>query len=133
MNSENPWTFRNVFRSRFFTVGMFGLLVVFTFGVSREALRRYEIHKEIQKLEASAQDLEQQNSELSELMDYLTTSSFTEREARVKLGYQKPGEKAVVIPVTESDGTGVSVLGAADTAKPDTRSNPHKWFDYFFN
>lgn len=94
----------------------------------------YRIDKEIVKFRREILVLEEKNQELKNLIAYLKTDSFKEREARRKLNYRKPGEKVLVVPnlaaltpeMTEGG-------GAAETPELKELPNYLKWWRYFFN
>lgn len=88
-------------------------------------LQKHEVDSEIKKLQVKADDLNKNNSELSELVKYFNTNEYSEREAREKLNLKKPGEEVVVLPKNDSD--------SGQVASAQTNGfNPIKWFNYFF-
>ncbi|MBI3963927.1 MAG: septum formation initiator family protein [Candidatus Kerfeldbacteria bacterium] len=105
------------------------LFLAVSFG--REILRRYEIKREIGNLQNEIDVLARRNSELTDLMAYLNTNSFQEREARVKLGLQKAGESVVLIPRDQVNAH-PSVIPAASKAQPAEETPAAKWWTYFF-
>ncbi|MBU2235447.1 septum formation initiator family protein [Patescibacteria group bacterium] len=108
------------------------MLVLFSVSLGKEVVRRYEVNKEIQALEKEVEELENQNTELADLIQYLNTNSFREKEARTKLGMAKEGEKVVVIPNIEVVAeTATEAVGVPDNV--EELSNPERWFAYFFN
>ena len=86
---------------------------------------RYEINKEIRTLESKLNDLEDKNRKIEQLVAYLNTEDYVEREARLKLNLGRAGEKQVFL------------TGGQETerqlAPTSEQSNFKKWFDYFFN
>lgn len=113
--------------SRFFLSIATILLVVVGYSIAKSLIRRAEIQKEVNNLQREIQDLENKNEQLVKLIDYLATDEFKEREARLQLGLQKPGENVVVVPELvsqESDN-----LSAAENSN---LSNAQSWFKYFF-
>lgn len=118
--------------SRLFLIIGVAILVLFSVSLGKEVIRRYEVNKEIQTLEKEVAELEKQNTELADLIQYLNTNSFREKEARTKLGMAKAGEKVVVIPNVEvAEETAAELVGAPDNV--EELSNPERWFAYFFN
>lgn len=118
--------------SRLFLIIGVAVLVFFSVSLAKEIIRRYEVNKDIQELEQEVSELENQNEELADLIQYLNTDSFKEKEARTKLGMAKAGEKVVVIPdeaLVEEVTT--ETVDAPDNV--DELSNPERWFAYFFN
>ncbi|MBU0613531.1 septum formation initiator family protein [Patescibacteria group bacterium] len=118
--------------SRLFLIIGIAVLVLFSVSLGKEVVRRYEVNKEIQALEKEVEELENQNTELADLIQYLNTNSFREKEARTKLGMAKEGEKVVVIPNIEVVAeTATEAVGVPDNV--EELSNPERWFAYFFN
>lgn len=104
-------------------LGMLGLVMLVS---ARLIIQKQEVDKEIAQLQAKADKINSQNQELSELIKYLNTPEYTDRQAREKLNLKKEGEHVVVLPKdSENDGT---VAGA----NLDSRPNYKKWYDYFF-
>jgi cell division protein FtsB len=90
-------------------------------------IQKKQVDSEVRRLQSQAQTLTHDNQQLSELIKYLDTPEYKEREAREKLNLKKAGEEVVVLP-SESE-LNAQVAGSAT----DSRSNPSKWFSYFFN
>lgn len=113
--------------------------------LGREFFRTREIQKEISALQAQADGLAARNIALSELQTAVQTESFIEREARLKLGMKKPGEKVVVVQEKMGDeGVVNSEGGTPNETDPlnlvlqsqdgQTRvANSSKWWYYFFD
>ncbi len=93
--------------------------------LTREILRNRSIDMEIQRIEAEAQSLEVKNLEILNLVKQFEDADFLEREARLKLGLQKEGEKVVVI---NKSGNGSETVGNGG----ENLSNPAMWWNYFF-
>lgn len=114
---------------------MLGLIL----NVGRESYRKYQLVKEIRNLEIEIKKVEGRNRQLSDLMDYFSEESFLEKEARLKLNLQKPGEKIVIF----SDKSGGADNQNSSTPKATnkqqgqedtggTSTNYWKWWEYFF-
>lgn len=101
-------------------------------GLAGEYLRNREMQKEIDRLETRANGLQEKNGELADVTERFGSQAVLEREARLKLNLQKPGEAVVVVrdaaprPVAEAGGNDAGGSGAA------TGSNAAKWWHYFF-
>ena len=63
------------------------------FGIIKSAIRKAEVSKQIQGLRSDIRSLESRNEQLARLIDYFKTDEFKEREARLRLGLQKPGSR----------------------------------------
>ena len=90
-------TTRSKRRMRFIALAAIAVIVSAFIGTSRELIHRYQVQRDIRALEAEIATLENQNSDLSYLVDYLNTDAFKEIQARQNLGLQRPGETAVLI------------------------------------
>ncbi len=111
---------------------MAGIVLVLLTGSSyiRAVIQRSEIQGEIDRLKAEKEKYEANNSDLSGLLDYFASESYKEREMRLKLNMQKPGEKVVIISRPEE----AEVRDSATKPSEDTSffSNIAKWKEYFF-
>jgi len=107
------------------------LLAFFGFTLAREALKNYEVTKEIKDLERQAAEMESRNSELAILSKKLGTADFLEKEARLKFGLKKEGEAAAIIisPAKAEDSSKAAVEAAREEKE---MSNLKKWWLYFF-
>ncbi|PJA46269.1 hypothetical protein CO174_00480 [Candidatus Uhrbacteria bacterium CG_4_9_14_3_um_filter_50_9] len=125
---------------RFLFVVNLVVVLFLSLSLGREVVRHKTIQNEIQFMEAQAQTLAAANIEMSLLQSALQSESYIEREARLKLGMQLPGETVIV--VQEQD-TGTRTV-AGDAADPfnliideDDQfiqfANRTKWWYYFFN
>lgn len=109
-----------------------GVVLVLLTGSSyiRAVVQRSEIQTEIDRLKAEKEKYEANNSDLSGLLDYFASESYKEREMRLKLNMQKPGEKVVILSHPEE----AEVRDAASKPSENTYffSNIAKWKEYFF-
>ena len=123
------------FRSKIVFIVELCLVLVFSVAVVKEVVRRWEIRREIDRLETEIAAAKQSSNELSGLIAYFQSDYYKEREARLKLGLQKEGEKAVTIPGLGT-GSQLDEVVAAIADKPEgdlAVSLPSKWWKYFFN
>jgi len=128
---ENSHTFWSIITSRIFLVITTLALVAVGVGIFKGAARRIEVQKEINALQKDIGALESKNDDLTKLLKYFGTAEFKEREARLRLGLQKPGENVVVIPGLEDsvDKPSGGVANQNDITTPNWR----RWLDYFFS
>ncbi|MDP3986142.1 MAG: septum formation initiator family protein [Candidatus Veblenbacteria bacterium] len=114
--------------SKFFlTIALLALAGV-AWGVIMSAIKRAEIAREVQTLQQEIREHQTKNDKLEQFIQYLNTPEYQEREARLRLGLQKPGEHVVVIP-GQGDGTKAADATAAQVAGG---SNWRLWLNYFF-
>lgn len=92
--------------------------------VFREAMVRYEIKKEISTLENQLNNIEDKSDKITNMIAYLKTDDYIEKEARLKLNLVRAGEKQINF-TSSTDSITQRDLSASD-------SNFNKWFKYFF-
>jgi len=110
------------------------IAILFVVGIStvRETYRGWSVDREISALEQKAASLEGRRSELIAFADKLQSPQFVEREARAKLGLQKPGEHVIILEgVTATSSEWSIEITPTPPVAVDTRSNPRRWWDYF--
>jgi cell division protein FtsB len=111
-------------------VAVFALV---SWGLAGEYLRNREMQKEIDTLETRANGMQEKNADLADATERFGSQAVLEREARLKLNLQKPGEAVVVVrdaaprPVAEAGGKS---RNEGSGAAPG--SNAAKWWHYFF-
>lgn len=110
-----------------------GLIIsVFIFsGFLKITWQKIEIQREIDKLKTEAGKLEADNKYFSDILDYIGSESFKEREMRLKLNLQKEGEKVIIIS-DESEKIKAEQGTAKENADAAVKPNYKKWWDYFF-
>lgn len=119
--------------SKFLTVIAFLIVIYAIFGLSRTIWQSYKIKKQMKSLEKEIEYLQAENTKLSNLIDYYKTETYKEKEARRLLGYQKPGEKVVIIPeIEEKIQEDKKQNGQNQEVKKDSKNNYQKWWDFFF-
>lgn len=108
-----------------------GLAIFLGVRIMGEWRKRNEIKNEIARLEEETRRLERRNLEILELSRELSNEEFVEREARLKLGLQKPGETVTVLGFP---------AGAANVSKSELGEkqasrgrNAKRWWYYFFD
>ena len=118
---------RRLFGSGTFLLILAFILLFLLFHFGRAFVRSAAIRQEIVATEAEKIRLESQNQTLSEYQDYLSTSTFLEKEAREKFGQQRSGESTVYIP---EDGGLEFTADEGDTT--ESLSRFQEWWQYFF-
>lgn len=103
--------------------------------LGKETYRKRQIQKEIEGLQADIQKMNQENSELSNLISYLSTSEFQEKEAREKLNLQKENEQMIVLKkdLEPAQASPEDVREIYPATEENTKPNWKKWLTYFFS
>ena len=99
----------------------------------KENKRNRQIEAEINNLRTEAENLRQNNQEMTEKISYFETPEFQERVAKEKLNLQKENENVAIIkpsPVLRNE----EIAGETVISKDITTEKPNyeKWWDYFF-
>ncbi|MDD3190819.1 MAG: septum formation initiator family protein [Candidatus Pacebacteria bacterium] len=123
---------KNIFgRFSFQIVVIVVLVVVFVMGsaLSKELYREYQIKKEVDALKAEIESMENDNYELSQMIEYYKTEEYKEAEARKRLNLKAEGEKVVMISESESE---YEEIVDGEKGATIEISNRLKWWNYFF-
>jgi len=128
---------KKIFSSKVFLFLAILSLIALAINVGRESYRKHQLTKEIEKLEASIDRLEGRNQQLSDLMGYFSEESFLEKEARIKLNLQKPGEQVVIFSGLNGQNDkeqlpNSQANGQSNREVSDLTANCWKWWEYFF-
>jgi cell division protein FtsB len=132
-NREKMNLSARIFSGIFFLAGLAVLILV---GVSlgKEAYRKRQIQKEIDGLQTQISQMDQENSNMENLIGYLSSTDFQEKEAREKLNLQKDDEKMIVLrkdPLQEASNQPEKTENTAATPE-DRTPNWQKWWRSFF-
>ena len=119
---------KTIFYSKFFIIIGIIILIPICISLVKEIIKKSEINNEIRTLQAEIQEIERQNAEMDDLLKYMNSSGFTEKEAKEKFGLKEAGEKIVMIPVSENE---FGVTTSEKEAQEKYVPNPIKWKNYF--
>jgi len=117
------------------TFSLIGLiiLVLISIPLVKKINQKYRIDQEIKDLEREIVELENNNTNLKEVVDYLESDQFVEEQARLQFGLKKEGEEAVVIKIEEAEQQQTNErTGNLTGGKIIFNNNLGKWFSYFF-
>jgi cell division protein FtsB len=120
--------FPDLIFSKFFVVFCLFVFIFILFGLAKGTLKSHKVNAEVDQLQTEINRLEAQNQDFDQLVKYLNTDTFIEQEAKLKLGLKKANENLVIIPDSE-----IPVKGAVNSEDIENKSNPAKWWAYFFN
>ncbi|MEK9129972.1 MAG: septum formation initiator family protein [Patescibacteria group bacterium] len=135
IKNENLF-WRKIYTSPFFFfLGIIILIFCFvSFG--KESYRYYKINKEVSSLKQEIKKLEEKKIQTKELIEYLETESFQEKQARLELGMKKPNEQVVILTGAskkiENKSIDINSENNKDTKENNSKIiNPIKWWEYF--
>ena len=121
---------RSIFSSPWFLAINLVVLGFVGWSYLREATNGSDVDKQLSDLQRQAADLDAKNRDYQALLNKVGTKSFVEREARLSLGYQSPGEKEIYLTNGDDQNSPVTSDGDVSSSEP---SNPQKWWHYFFD
>ena len=125
-------TLLKVFFHKSFPVLLVVLVVFVGIAYSRELIRSHKINKEIATMENEMVKIKGENSTIFDNIQYYKTLAYLEKEARVKLGKCKDGEKMIVIEDVEGSVGNVVDTNDEIAINENNKTNPYNWFCYFF-
>lgn len=117
--------FLDLLKSKLATIALILVFGAVAFVTTELYMQKRQVDSEIARLQEQSNNLNRDNQQLSELIKYLDTQEYKEREAREKLNLKRPGEEVVVLP----EDTGNGQVASVNIDIP----NPQKWFNYFFS
>lgn len=107
-------------------------LVLVGISSARETYQGWKVNQEIHGLRAQVEALEGRRVHLADTLVRLQAPDAVDREARVRLGLQKPGEQVFVLrDATRAAPLDRPVLISSDEQQDEP--NTSKWFRYFFH
>lgn len=89
------------------------------------------IDSEIAQLQEEIGELERENAQFTELIDYFNSTAYIEEKARLDLGLKKEGERVVIVKDTVNDERRTPNSVKFDKKREPT-TNPERWWEYFF-
>lgn len=110
------------------------LVIVFTVAIARELIRSQQVRQQVSRLADQVAGEEERHQQLEELIAYLGSQTFQEREARLKLGLRKPGERVIVVPpgsLSNQNVNGQFTDGSTQAISGAT-TLPSRWWQFFF-
>lgn len=100
---------------------------------ARETYQGWKVDQEIHGLRAQVEMLEGRKLHLTDTLARLQSPEAVDREARLRLGLQKPGERVFVLRDGKTLSTDSSLDASSLHEEEEEVSNPRKWFRYFFH
>ncbi len=130
---SKSYTFRNLVYV-LVAILLLAVLLYITYRLSNQVYRQNQINTEILNLQTQITRLNQENQDLDELIGYLQTDEFKEKEAKDKLNLIKEGEQLVLVKEKELQLSQMDDM--QERSKTEVvvhRENYYWWWHYFFN
>ena len=110
------------------------VLILLSLVVAKQAVRRYAIERERRSIEQRISELQAQSADLAKVLSYAETKTFTEEQARLRLGVAKSGEQLAIISPPQIGTVTSSLTQAKSSDAPSSSAqNSLKWWQYFFS
>ncbi|MDD2807199.1 MAG: septum formation initiator family protein [Patescibacteria group bacterium] len=103
------------------------VLMVVVYSLAQSWLKNQEVNSEIVGLQTNIDNLEKENEQYQQLIEYLNSNAYLEEKARTDLGLKKQGEKVVVLPQNL-----INNQATATDDQASSQSNLSSWINYFF-
>src|SRR3990167_4922829 len=143
------YSFPQFLRSRVLFFCGIAVCVFIALNFAKVFTKSYSTRQDIKKLKSEIGKLEKNQQRLQEFYTLLSSDFFAEKEARLKFGLQKQGERAIVIQKNETSGernelsqhsknnavsSNLSSVQNSNGAQNSSlkQDNPRLWWDYFF-
>lgn len=126
MNKNGSW------RSKLFLLLLIIALIIIAVSLANNWRSAQNVNNEIVQLQNEIQNLEQENYQFKELIDYFNSTAYIEEKARLDLGLKKEGEKVVVVTDNVPEQSQKSSENSNNTIAGQPEGNPGKWWEYFF-
>lgn len=117
---------RSPFIARALFVAAVVAMVFASTALIRETQRRQAIAREIRTIADEVDRLDERRERLTDLLQHADSPEFLEREARLQLELQKPGESVYII----RELAGARVPDASPNTPPEAGK---RWWKYFFD
>lgn len=110
---------------------LFAIVVYLAIIVGKTVWDNYQSNTQIETEQQKLVELQDELTEMENEIVYYNTFSFKEKQARAKLGYIAPGEKALSLP-TDEPAPGDSQQQSEASIHVDV-PNYYLWIDYFLD
>jgi len=121
-----PYTHtKKLLSNKIILLGLFFILCFIIYAIIKNSNREQIITSNTAKLDEEIKNIGKENQELTELIKYLSSSEFADKEAREKLNMAEPDEKVIIIPEENN-------LANEINSQEKKISNWRLWIKYFF-
>lgn len=124
---------KNIFQSR---AALFLLLLAFVWMslvLVKAAYKKYQLEQQISTIKQEIEKTEQRSKELNEMINYFSSYTYLEQEAKEKLNLKKEGETVVVVPEEAVGQTEEAIESPSPTpTSSPVKNNLIKWWEFLF-
>lgn len=118
-------------KGKILSVIFFAIVILIGTELAQTIGREYQINKEIDSLKAEITGYNKENNDLEKMIEYYNTLSYKEKEARLKLNLQKPGEKTILVDTPDEETANMEIKNETGSLITN-ETNIKKWWNYFF-
>lgn len=129
---DNLTIYEKLIRSRIFFIFLIPIFLALLIGVFQQFYHRYQVKKDLDKLDAEIVNFNKQKKDLSNLLEYYKNESNLENEARVRLNLKKEGEKVVIILPSATSTDENNGINSQEPENTENLPNYKQWWYYFF-
>ncbi len=128
MNKKKNILSRVLHNSKVLTLLGLAVIVLLSFPVAKNISQRHSANKEIEELEKEIKLVENKNTQLQKMINFLNSDQYVEEQARLNFGLKKAGEQAVVV---DANGDPSAYAGAGAQANSDNKKNSQTIYNIF--
>ena len=132
IEKDNFSIYKRLLKSKMFFIFLIPVSLALIFGIFQNLYHRYQVKKDLDRLNAEVMSLNKQKEDLDKLLNYYKNESNLEKEARIRLNYKKEGEKGVVILPTATTSPGGNETTLSSPTSDENLPNYKQWWRYFF-
>lgn len=126
---DNLTIYEKLIKSRIFFIFLIPIFLALLVGIFQQLYHRYQVKKDLGKLDMEIANFNKQKEDLSNLLDYYKNESNLENEARVRLNLKKEGEEVVIILPTATSTESDKISSQKNI---ENMPNYKQWWYYFF-
>jgi len=129
---DNLTIYEKLVRSRIFFIFLIPISLALLIGIFQQFYYRYQVKKDLDKLDTEIANFNKQKEDLNNLLDYYKNESNLENEARVRLNLKKEGEEVVIILPTATSTEDNGAISKPSDYDISNLPNYKQWWYYFF-
>lgn len=129
--------FKKIFNSRLALFFLLLAVIWLSLVLVKTFYRRHQLDNEISSLKGEIDKLEKKHQELDQLISYVGSQDFLEKEAKDKLNLKKEGENVAMINESalgqEAVGGSATTTSAQNQVAPKDENKFIRWWKFFFS